>query len=63
MVNIDPRNTRPHPHMDPVVFYPRDWHERPPHERLGLPPHATPDQVKGAYRRISVHLHHDKNGR
>ena len=63
MVNIDPRNTRPHPLMDPVVFYPRDWHKRPPHERLGLPPHATPDQVKGAYRRISVHLHPDKNGR
>ena len=62
VVNIDPKNTRPHPHTDPVVFYPKDWHMRPPHERLGLPPHATPDQVKGAYKRISVHLHPDKNG-
>ena len=61
MVDMEPQSTRHQMHADVVTFYPRDRCEIPPHGRLGLPPHATPAQIKGAYKKISVHLHPDKN--
>src|SRR5438445_5802931 len=40
---------------------PREWFEKDYYKVLGVPEHATPKEIKAAYRRLSKQYHPDQN--